>query len=230
MYLFEQLFQYLNEYYFSSSLGSYDNFDIHSVTTLLVIIGGLCLGLFLASVIAVVQKKHIGKMARALLSLEANSPESAKTLYELGLSGSVPVKIALSHASPLRKLLSIVEGDEVFTYQDELAAAFPDYKKKIDAAKEEKGEQAEGEEKEEKKESLPPKRFRLRRLNYETARFFIDPSLYHRTTLRYEEKGSSWWIVLLSFVASAAVFLLALRFLPVLVSMLDATISNFKNL
>ena len=124
MYLFEQLFQYLNEYYFSSSLGSYDNFDIHSVTTLLVIIGGLCLGLFLASAIAVVQKKHIGKMVRSLLSLEANSPESAKTLGELGLSGSVPVKIALSHASPLRKLLSIAEGDEVFTYQDELAAAF----------------------------------------------------------------------------------------------------------
>ena len=106
MYLFKQILEYLNEYYFSSSLGSYDNFDIHSVSALLVIIGGLSLGLFLSSVIAVVQKKHVGKMARALLSLEANSPERAKTLSELGLSGSLPVKIALSHASPLRKLPS----------------------------------------------------------------------------------------------------------------------------
>ena len=62
MYLLKQLFQYLNEYYFSAALGSYDNFEIESVTALVVILGGLCLGMFLASLSIVVQKKHIGKM------------------------------------------------------------------------------------------------------------------------------------------------------------------------
>lgn len=225
MYLFEQLYQYLNEYYFSSSLGSHDNFNIHSVTALVVMVGGLCFGLFLASVVAVVQKRHVGKMARTLLSLEANSPESAKTLRELGLSRSILVKMSLSHASPLRKIISVVEEDKVFTYRDELAAAFPSYKEKLD--------EENGEEKEEKeKESTPsPKgRFRLRRINFESARFFIDPSLTVRASIRYEEKGTSWYLVPLSFVASVALFLLALRFLPVLVNMLDATITNFKNL
>lgn len=228
MYLIEQLYQYLNEYYFSSSLGSYNNFDIHSVTALVVMVGGLCFGLFLASVIAVVQKRHVGKMARTLLSLEANSPESAKTLGELGLSRSVPVKMSLSHASPLRKLVSVVEGDEVFTYRDELAAAFPAYKEKLDEENAENGE--EKEEKEKESTPLPKGRFRLRRINYESARFFIDPSLTVRASIRYEEKGTSWYLVPLSFVASVALFLLALRFLPVLVNMLDATITNFKNL
>lgn len=237
MYLFEQFLQYLNEYYFSASLGSYDNFEIHSVVTLAVIIGGLCLGLFLSSVISAVHKKHIGKMVRSLLSLGADSPQTSKTLAELGLSKSVFVKMSLNSASALRKLLTVVEGDKVFTYLDELAAAYPDYKEEIEkkaCREKENGREEDGEKKVKKekngKKSFFEKGFRPSVLNFETARFFIDPSLSPRASVRYKEKGSSWWTVLLSFFLSLILFFLALRFLPVLVSMFDATISNLKGL
>ena len=223
MYLLKQLFQYLNEYYFSAALGSYDNFEIESVTALVVILGGLCLGMFLASLSIVVQKKHIGKMARALLAYEAHDKESAKTLEELGLNKSVFIKMSLSSPSVLRKLVSVVDGDEVFTYLDELAAAYPDYKEKT----EENG----GEEKGEKIKALTPKRrFRLRKLDLDTARFFIAPEKKENAYFRFKETGNSWWTVLLSFIAFTALFFLSLRLLPVLVQMLDVSISNIKGL
>ena len=248
MYIFEQIFQYLDEYYFSASLGSYDNFEIESTFTLLVIIGGLCFGMFIASVAAVIQKKHVGKMARALLAQEANSPESAKTLDELGLSRSVFVKMSLSSASVLRKTVSVVDGDEVFTYFDELAAAYPEYQKNSENSdtsdKNEKSDTPKkGEEKgsataenealsilDSEKELLKKRRFKLRKLDYTRVRFFIEPSLCDRAAFRFKESGSSWWTVLISFFAVLVLFFLSLRLLPVLVKMLDATISNFKGL
>lgn len=222
MYLLKQLFQYLNEYYFSAVLGSYDNFDIESVTAPAAILGGLCLGMFLSSLLIVIQKKHIGKMARALLSLEAHDEKNAKTLSELGLSKSVFIKMSLSSPSVLRKLVTVVEGEEVFTYFDELSAAYPEYKEKIEGGKEGNGKKT--------KAPSPRRRFRLRKLNFETARFFIAPEAKERAFFHFKEKGNGWRTVLLSFVIFTALFFISLRLLPVLVKMLDSSISNFKGL
>jgi len=222
MYLLKQLFQYLNEYYFSAALGSYDNFDIDSVTAPVAILGGLCLGMFLASLCIVIQKKHIGKMARALLTLEAHDKETAKTLSELGLNKSVFIKMSLSSPGVLRKLVTVVDGNEVFTYLDELAAAYPDYKEKTKKEGEEKGEKSET--------PIPKRRFRLRKLNFDTARFFIVPEAKERAYFHFKEKDSSWWTVLLSFVIFTALFFICLRLLPILVKMLDVSISNFRGI
>ena len=59
MYLLKQLFLYLDAYYFSASLGTYENFEIESVFALVVIIGGLCLGMIVASVVVFIQKRRV---------------------------------------------------------------------------------------------------------------------------------------------------------------------------
>lgn len=259
MYLFELLYQYFDEIYLSASLsGNYEylNFSKTS-TTLLMIVGGICLGMFFASVFAVYQKKHVGKVVRALLSAKAHDKESAKSLSDLGLSKSGVTKHALSTASPVRKLLTVVDEDEVFSYLDELAAAFPEYAAEIKAKKEaaesaetvaeteateahsaELAKEPNGEEKTEKDEKgeegktsklknfFFEKRFRLRKLNFDTVKFFIPEELRYRAEFRFQEKGNSWWGVLIAFVALVAVFLLCLRFVPVFVNMLDAAIVN----
>ena len=240
MYIFKQILQYLNENYFSASLGTYDNFEIESAIAPVFIIGGLCLGVFLSSIIIVVQRKHVGKMARLLIAAEAKDKDSAKSLEELGLSKNALVKQSLSSASVLRKLLSVVDGEEVFTYYDELAAAYPDFKEEIEKGREEllKGGEEEKntpaltEEKAEKKErsSFLKKRFRLKKLDFKTVKFFIAPELYERARIRFRDSGSGWWVVLLSFISMTVVFLLLLRFLPVLVSLFDVSLTNFKGI
>ena len=82
MYLFELLYQYIEENYLSASLGSnyeYLNFT-KTATTLLMIVGGLCLGMMIACVAAYVQKKHIGKFIRTLLAEKAHDKQAAKSL------------------------------------------------------------------------------------------------------------------------------------------------------
>ncbi len=244
MYLFELLYQYFEENYFSASLGeSYEHFDFAKTsTTLLMIVGGLCLGMLIASVFAVIQKKHVGKLARALLAAEAHDEKSAKSLAELGLDKSVFVKLELSRASALRKMLGIVDGGKSFTYLDELAEAFPAYAAKVADKKEEtektaeeSGEQAEdpAEASEEKKSTRKgakdfffEKRFRVKKVDYTTARFFIPEDLRYRAEFRFKEKGNSWWGVLIGALVLIAVFLLCLRFIPMFVQMLDLSIDN----
>jgi len=137
MYLFHQLFQYFDEYYFDSSLGTYEYLDFKkTVTTLLALVGGLCLGMMIAAIVAVVQKRHVGKFVRALLDKNATEKDSAKSLGELGLAKNVLIKQELSRSSVVRKLVTVVDGDEVFDYYDDLTAAFPAYAEKIATQKE----------------------------------------------------------------------------------------------
>ena len=130
------LYQYLEENFFSASLnGRYDYLNFtKTATTLLILVGGICLGILAASVVAIFQKKVVGRFMRALIKAGATSPETAKSLSELSLEKSGVIKHELSHASVSRKMVGIVEGNTVTTYTEELAAAFPEYAAEIRAA------------------------------------------------------------------------------------------------
>ena len=208
MYLFKQIFQYLDEYYFSASLGSYENFDLESTVALVVIIGGLCLGMMIASIALFIQKRHVGKMIKLLLDNGCHDKESAKSLYELGLSKNAFIKMQLNGRTDLRKILSIVENDKVFTYLDEVSHTFSDEKREKDA---------------------PRKReYRLHKISPLYAKFFISEEMKQKAITRYGRKGSPWWTLPLSILAIILVFFASLRLTPFLVNMLDVTISNLK--
>ena len=252
MYVFRLIAQYLEENYFSSSLNAnYENLDFTgTVTTLLMVVSGACLGILLASFIIVFQKRVLGKFVRALLSRGAASPETALALSDLGLEKSGFIKRELSRASVSRKLISVVDAEgNVTTYTDELAAAFPEF-----AAMQGKNEDAPTEEmpkdggewipeadredtapaapaksmKQRTKDFFFEKKFKLRPIDFATARFFIPEALLYRAELRFREKGSSPLWLIVAFVAVVALFFLALRFIPAFVGMLDVSISNIK--
>lgn len=252
MYVFRLIAQYLEENYFSSSLNaSYENLNFTgTVTTLLMLVSGLCLGILFASFVIVFEKRVLGKFIRALLSRGANSPETALTLSDLGLEKSGFIKRELSRASVSRKLISVVDAEGmVTTYTDELAAAFPEF-----AAAEGKSAKTPTEDvpkdadewipeadredtasaapaksmKQRTKDFFFEKKFKLRPVDFQTARFFIPEALSYRAELRFREKGSSPLWLIVAFVAVVALFFLCLRFIPAFVGMLDVSISNIK--
>ena len=250
MYLFELLYQYFEEHYLSSSVGSgyeYLNFSKTS-TTLLMIVGGLCLGMMIASVAAFIQKKLVGKLVQSLLKNGATTKEKAMSLKDLGLEKNSLIKHELSYASGLRKLLTIEMDGECFTYLDELKQAFPEFaqavlrSKKADDGNGEEGSKDEADTSDEKeqierapssskkkrsfKDAVLDKRFRLKRLDYEKTKFFISDEMKYRAEFRYAEKGNSVLWLVLAFIGLVAVFLLALRYIPVFVNMLDVSIGN----
>ena len=247
MYLFRLIYQYFEEVYFSASLnGNYENLNFKgTVTTLLMLVGGLCLGILIASYIIFFQKKLTGRFVRALLDEQAEDPDSAKSLSDLGFATSGMIKSELSRASVSRKLISVVDAEgNVTSYEEELRYAFPEFAEALqgDAATETPAEGelipeddlADGET--EKKPSFGEKtkafffekRFKLRPIDFATARFFIPEDLKYRAEFRFRDKGGSPLFLVFATLLVIVFFFLCLRFIPAFVNMLDISISNIR--
>lgn len=242
MYIFRLIVQYFEENYFSASLNAdYENLNFTgTVTTLLMIVGGVCLGILLASFIIVFEKRVVGKFVRALLARGAKDAETALSLSDLSLEKNGFIKRELSRPSVSRKMISVVREDgTVSSYEDEIAAFFAEDTPVRETSAplentlvpEEDREEAKAPKKTAKERLAGfffEKKFKLRALDFATARFFIPEALSDRASLRFREKGSSPFWLVLSTVLVLALFLLCLRFIPVFVGMLDLSISNMK--
>ncbi|MBE6656051.1 MAG: hypothetical protein E7609_04185 [Ruminococcaceae bacterium] len=262
MYIFRLIAQYFEENYFSASLNtSYENLNFTgTVTTLLMLLGGICLGILFASFVIVFEKRVLGRFIRALLSRGACDEGTALSLADLGMENKGFIKRELSRASVSRKLVSVVHEDgTVSSFEDELAAAFPEFAAAAsEKAKEAADEGAEAGEshtpngaaenglipeedretaaelsarksaKERAKDFFFEKRFKLRAIDFHTARFFIPEALRFRAEIRFREKGSSPLWLIPAVLLVIALFLLCLRFIPAFVGMLDVSISNIK--
>ena len=131
MYIFRLLVQYLEENYFSASLNAdYENLNFTgTVTTLLMLVGGICIGVLLASFIIVFERRVVGKFIRTLRARGAANAETALSLSDLGLEKNGFIKRELSRASVSRKLVSVVREDgSVSSYEDELSASLAEEK------------------------------------------------------------------------------------------------------
>lgn len=78
------------------------SFDATAAT---IVIWGICIGIFIAYLIALYKHTVAGAPVRALLHAEAFSPETAKTLSELGFTQHHMIQFELRHDLQLQKLL-----------------------------------------------------------------------------------------------------------------------------
>ena len=247
MYFFKTFFQYLQDNFFNSSLnGHYEYLEItETATTLLMIIGGLCLGMIVAAFAIFFQKKVIARFVRALLYAQAYDENSAKTLEELGFAGDAVIRQEISHASMTRKVIGIVEDGKVYLYEEELAAAFPGYTEQVSGKKKtsfltriknlfRRNKSSDSTDKQddptvsyERVEVAKKGKLKFHRPDFQKAKFFIPESMKYRAQNRFSEKGvSSLWLILF-VILSIVLFFLALRFLPMFVNMIDVSIGNF---
>lgn len=82
----------------------YENFDISFGYALGWIVAGLFIGAALAAAATLYSKRYLGGLVRDLIRAGALSPESAKTLPQLGRKGSSPfMRFSLRAASTFRK-------------------------------------------------------------------------------------------------------------------------------
>ena len=101
--LLEELWAYITEKYLTLDVSMYQNLDIDlgrgGVINLSWAIIALCLGMVLAAILGVYEKKGLGEFVRKLLYEECHTPETAKTLYELGFHKNAAVRGALRNGS-----------------------------------------------------------------------------------------------------------------------------------
>ncbi len=92
------------------------------------IIWSLFVGITLAIIASFIIKVKFGAFVNKLLALEANSPESAVTLGESGLSSSFFVKIGLHSRANYKNLLVAVTDDGKYYANEYLTEIIPSFK------------------------------------------------------------------------------------------------------
>lgn len=79
------------------------------------LIWGLWGGLVLGLLISYYHKSYLGEVVRRLLKKEAHSPESAKTLEELGVKNTFALRHALKEGATLRRHVEVANPGECLT-------------------------------------------------------------------------------------------------------------------
>ena len=198
--LIEELWNYFNDKYFSLDMTQYDNLNMGtgSVVTMRSIVLGLFIGIVIAAAMACYDKNVLGDFVRKIVYEECFSPETAKTLYELGYARSTAVRSSLRSSTKLGRIVRSVEREAYEREVEEARAAY------IEKHGSDKGFSAPS--------------FKL---DVSTAHFYIPDEEHYRAEVRFEKKGSGWRAFLLVLLVSIIGIALLLFLLPDMLQLVD---------
>lgn len=200
--LLEELWAYITEKYLTLDVSIYQNLNIDlgsgGVINLSWAIIALCLGMILAAIMGVYEKKGLGEFVRKLIYEECYTPESAKTLYELGFHKNAAVRGALRSGS-LSKIVVCTQKKE---YDDAVAQKKAEYEQT--ASKDD-----------------PAFRSVAYKIDYQKDTFYIPKDASYAADVRYDKRGSGWIAVLVVSVLSVLIALFIIFILPDMLQMLD---------
>ena len=200
--LFREFWDYLTEKYFTLDITQFDNLDISlgsgGVINLSWAIIALCFGCVIAAVLGVYEKRGLGEFVRKLIYEDCYTPESAKTLYELGFHKNASVRSALRHGS-LSKLVICTQKQE---YDALVAQKRAEYEQNAT-------------ENSPKFKSVPYK------INFEKDTFYIPKDASYAADVRYDKKGSGIGAVLFAIAVALILALFIIFILPDMLKLLD---------
>ena len=196
-----ELLTYLEETYFTVTFDHYSNFSVSPATATLIrnIILGFAIGIIIASAMSVHTKRGLGGFVRKLISEECHSPESAKTLLELGYFQSFSVRRELKKGVSLGKLIICKEQEDLQKNS---------FNSETNEQKEEKSSFAESFE-----------------IDFSTCHFYIPEDLRYRAEIRFEKKGSTWKSFLITLILTVISASILCLFLPDLFRFADNLIT-----
>ncbi|MBQ9784404.1 MAG: hypothetical protein IJW29_09840 [Clostridia bacterium] len=214
-----ELINYIIDKYFTVHFHIYEHISIgpSSNDAARTLIFGIAIGIVIATVMVARTRTKLGGFLRRMIAEDCMAPERAKTLSELGEFRNSAVRHELSRGVTLRKYVKCCEEEAFLT---ELSA-----KQAVNETKTE--------------EKKPKRSFWARVLSFFTgkapddfqvdftkAHFYIPEDLKYRVEVRFEKKGSGWLPVVLSFVGAILFIILACRFLPDILQMMDNIINQ----
>ena len=183
--------------------GNYENLGLEKMPLFSIRLA--LLGIFIGSVIACIvmlyNKQIIGGIVRKLVADGCLTPESAKSVEELGFKKNPLIRNALLSDSTLRRFVKCVEEEAFYREQDT--------------------EREEYEKKRESEPSLPPFKDKKYLIDLENAHFYIPEEQRIGAEIKYEKKGSGWGSAIISIVVLAVIFFAVLLVLPMILGFID---------
>ncbi len=194
------IYEKIRDFFFASD--SYEHFSTASrMTSLRIFITALLIGVFAFVVVFAVKKRAAKRFVDAVNRAGAYTPESAKTLTELGLAEDKGVLRALGGGG-LSRLVSSVEGDEY--NEKNFAQSMP--------------EGAEKSKKPTKKKMTPPPY----KADPQKDRFYLSEKKALSLESIYGGKMGTVATIILTAVGCAALWLVLDRAIPFFLSIIDA--------
>ncbi len=202
MPLANELWLYFMDKYFDDST-FYPNLNIDGddTTFIRLVIIGLFIGLSVAGFFGVFNKRVLGSFVRRLIEAEAFSPESAKTLEELGFAGKVTIYNAVRKSTSLRRVVKCREEQE------------------HDAALNEK--RAEYESAKESGKKLPKFKETEYKVNPTSDRFYIPEDMKYMADIKFDAKGNTWASAIFCCVFMLILMVVAIVLLPNILDFLN---------
>ncbi len=208
--LFQELWEYFDERYFSPEIPRLDNFSFGTGTlvSLKIILVGFTLGLIFSSFITIYNKRFIGGFIRKLLREKCIGTENAKTLSELGYEKNLLIRFSLRAESPLSRWVRCTEEDEFNTELEEKRTEF---------------------EEKHKDEKKPPKFKEISfKRNTKTMHFYIQEEKELAADIKFDGKGANWRSFILVVIVSVLLCAFLSFTLPDIIKMIDNFISVVK--
>lgn len=189
---------------FSLDMGQYDNlgFGDFAFANLRNIIFGLILGIIFASYLVIFNKRVYGEFVRSLIGENCSSPQTAKTLAELGYMKNSAVRSAIKTGHEYRGIVRCPEAEEYYAAREQ---ARGEYEARVAAS----GERA---------PAFSSLEFKY---DFTTARFYIPEDKHFTASERFEKKGTSVLSAIAITVISLVMFFLIIKFLPDIMQFLD---------
>lgn len=188
----------IRDFFFASD--NYEHFSTASrMSSMRIFITALLVGVFAFVVVFSIKKRAAKRFVDAVNKFEAYTPESARTLAELGLSEDKGVISALCRGG-LSRLASSVEGDE--------------YKEKIFAQND-----SESAKKDKKNEKIAPQPYRA---DAQKDRFYLTEKKALSLQSIYGGKMGTVGTIILTAVGCVALWLVLDRAIPFFLSIIDA--------
>ncbi len=185
----------------------YNNFELYNpFISLDLIVWALFAGCVVASLMAIYNKRIIGGFVKAVLKNESLSPETAKTVTELGFGSDWIIKNALRTDTVLRRFIvridKAADGGEAPIAEED--------------TKDAKGA---------KKKERQPKHDVI---DFTTARFYIPEELKYKAEVRYASRGTDLITFVIAVVVLIAAALAAIYFIPDLIQLIDNLITQIN--
>ncbi len=172
--LIEELWNHFVNRLFLEDLPHYENFSVQSnaLFSLRGLIIGVAVGIIIAAVSTVYNKRYLGDFVRLLISKNCSSKDSALTLGELGCEKRFGIKNAIKNGGSLNRWVRCVEEEEFY--------------EALGRAREEHYEKYKG-------NARPPKFKELSfKRNCKTMHFYVPEKLRSMVEEKYDPKGANW--------------------------------------
>jgi len=208
--LFEELWDYIVETYFSPDVSGLQNIDLGTgqMISLQMIIIGICIGVVVAAAVSVVDKKHLGAFVRDLIAEGCLSPDSAKTLLELGYARNFAVRGSLKGGSVFARWVRCREEDEFL--------ADIEKKRTENEAACDDGE---------KKPRFKAPEFKR---DCDTMHFYVPEEKKYSAEVKFDSKGANWGSFIVITILSVFLCAFLCHLLPDMLILVDNFIGVVK--